>query len=49
MERFRRKCERELKENYDAKPITIREATRMKTAEETKKIHEQLSKVYSEA
>jgi hypothetical protein len=49
MERFRRKCERELKEDYDTKLIAIREATRMEIAEETRKIHEQLSTVYSEA
>jgi vacuolar-type H+-ATPase subunit F/Vma7 len=49
MERFRRKCERELKEDYDAKLIAIREATRMEIAEETRRIHQQLSTVYSEA
>ena len=50
MERFRRKWERELKDDYDAKLIAIREATRMEMiAEETRRIHEQLSTVYSEA
>ena len=49
MERFRRKCERELKEDCDAKLIAIREATRMEIAEGTRRIHEQLFKVYSEA
>jgi hypothetical protein len=49
MERFRRKCEKEPKEDYDAKLIAIREATRMEIAEETRRIHEQLSTVYSEA
>jgi hypothetical protein len=49
MERFRRKCEKELKDDYDAKLIAIREATRMEIAEETRRIHEQLSTVYSEA
>ena len=49
MERFCRKCEQELKEDYDAKLIAIREAARLQIAEETKKIHQHLSKVYSEA
>ena len=49
MEHFRRKCERELKDDYDAKLIAIPEATRMEIAEETRRIHEQLSTVYSEA
>ena len=39
MERLRRKCERELKDDYDAKLIAIREATRMEIAEETRRIH----------
>jgi hypothetical protein len=37
MERFRRKCERELKEDYDAKLIAFREATRMEIAKETRR------------
>ena len=49
MERLRRKYERELKDDYDAKLIAIWEATRMKIAEDTRNIHEQLSTVYSEA
>jgi hypothetical protein len=48
IERFPRKCGRELKEDYDAKLIGIWKATRIEIAEETKKIHEHLFKVYSE-
>jgi hypothetical protein len=48
MGRFHRKCERELKEDYDVKLIAIREATRMEIAEETRKFYEQLYTVYSE-
>jgi phosphotransacetylase len=49
MERFCRKCEREIKEDYDAKLVAIREATRMEIVKKTRRIHEQLSTVYSEA
>ena len=49
MDHLRRKYEQELKDDYDAKLVAIREATRMEIAEETRKIHEQLSTVYSEA
>jgi hypothetical protein len=49
MERLRGKCEKDLKEDYDAKIIAIREATRMEIAEGTRRIHEQLSTVHSEA
>ena len=45
MERLCRKYERELKNDYDAKLIAIREATRMEIAEEIRRIHEQLSTV----
>jgi hypothetical protein len=49
MKRLRRKCERELKEDYDAKLIGIQESTRIEIVGKTKNIHEHLPKVYTEA